>query len=73
MTKIKPTHVSFEIAKFLKEKDYDLEFEHFYTTPNSKMFAFDEKGYTFQIKNVPKKLYKIGQHVTLNNNSVSKN
>jgi hypothetical protein len=70
MTKIKPTHVSFEIAKFLKEKNYDLEFEHFYTTPNSKMFAYDEHFRVYSIKNISKKLYKIGEHVTINNKNV---
>jgi hypothetical protein len=67
---IQPTYVSFEQAKALKEKGFDVQCNCFYTKPNSKMFGVDEHGRIYPIKNTPKKLYRIGEYATLNTSSV---
>ena len=45
------TPVSFELAKLLKEKGYDLSTEGFYTKPKCKLFAIDEHGRYYPIVN----------------------
>ena len=64
--------VSFPIAKLLKEKEFDKNEEvyKFYVKPRSKMFGTDEKGRYYPMKNIPKKLYTIGEHAALNSTSV---
>lgn len=63
--------VSFEVAKLAEEVGFDIECLSFYVKPNSKMFGIDEKGRYYPIKSISKKLYKIGQHATLNIENVS--
>ncbi len=63
---IKPTYVTFEQAKWLKEKGFDIQCLRFYTKPNSKMFGIDEHYRNYPIKNISKKLYTIGEHAVLN-------
>lgn len=58
--------VNFELAKLLKKKGFEGDYSHFYTSPNSKMFGLDEHKREFPIKNISKKLYTIGEYVTLN-------
>lgn len=60
------TQISFEIAKLLKEKGFDKETLHFYTKPRSKMFGIDEHYRNYPIKNISKKLYKVGEYLVLN-------
>lgn len=64
--------VSYPIAKLLKEKGFDKTdgIYNFYVKPNSKMFGIDEKGRAYSIKNIAKKLYKIGEYATLNDKNV---
>ena len=62
--------VDFDVAKLLKEKEFEQETLHFYTKPNSKMFGIDEHGRAYKIKNSTKELYKCGENVTLNSTSV---
>lgn len=62
--------IDFETAKLAKEVGFDEETLHFYVKPNSKMFGVDEQGRTFPIKNIPKKLYTVGKHATLNHKNV---
>lgn len=62
--------ISFETAKLLKEKGFDLETLHFYTKPNSKMFGIDEHGRTYSIKNIPKKLYTSGEECALRSENI---
>ena len=64
--KIKPTYVTFEQAKWLKEKGFNEECIMFYTQPNSKMFGIDEHGRYYSIKNKPKTLWIMGNVATLN-------
>ena len=45
------TPVSFELAKLLKEKGYDLSTEGFYPKPKCKLFAIDEHGRYYPIVN----------------------
>ena len=45
------TLVSFELAKLLKEKGYDLSTEGFYPKPKCKLFAIDEHGRYYPIVN----------------------
>jgi hypothetical protein len=64
---IKPTYVTFEQAKLLKEKGFDEECNRFYTKPNSKLFGIDEHGRTYgPIKNKPNVLWIVGNVVALN-------
>ena len=60
------TPVSFNLAKLLKEKEFDKQCLNFYTKPNSKMFGIDEHYRNYPIKNVSKKLYTVGVHAVLN-------
>ena len=64
------TPVSFELAKLLKEKRFDVVGLYFYSNPNSKMFGIDEQGRYYPIKNIPKKLYRFDEYVVQNNNNV---
>jgi hypothetical protein len=63
---IKPTYVTHEQAKWLKEKGFNEECIMFYTQPNSKMFGIDEHGRYYSIKNKPKTLWIMGNVATLN-------
>lgn len=65
---MKESLVTFKTAKLAKEKGFNniSNILYFYTKPKSKMFGIDEKGRYYPIKNTPKKLYKIGEHATLN-------
>jgi hypothetical protein len=63
---IKPTYVTYEQAKLLKEKGFNEECIMFYTQPNSKMFGIDEHGRYYSIKNKPKTLWIVGNVATLN-------
>jgi hypothetical protein len=63
---IKPTHITFEQAKWLKKKGFNEECIMFYTQPNSKMFGIDEHGRYYSIKNKPKTLWIVGNVATLN-------
>jgi hypothetical protein len=63
-------NVSFDIAKLLNSKDFDIKCLHFYTKPNSTMFGIDEHNKIYPIKNTSKKLYKEGEHAALNIKSV---
>lgn len=59
--------IPYDEALALKELGFNEKcFNRFYTKPNSKMFGIDEHGRSYLIKNVSKKLYTIGEHVTLN-------
>jgi len=62
--------VQFETAVLAKEKECDLISLHFYVKPSSKMFGLDEKNRSYSIKNIPKKLYTIGEHATLSEKNV---
>jgi hypothetical protein len=64
-SKIEPHYVDFNTAKLLKEKEFKENCNRFYTKSNSKMFGIDEHGRYYPIKNTPKKLYTIGEHVAL--------
>ena len=57
---IKPTYVTFEQAKLLKEKQFDEECSRFYVKPNCKLFGIDEHGRYYPIKNKPKELWIVG-------------
>lgn len=59
------THVSFEIAKLLKDKEFDTQTLHFYTKPNSKMFGIDEHGRYYPMKNKAKSLWTTGNAAAL--------
>lgn len=58
--------ITFETAVLAKSKGFDLETLHFYTKPNSKMFGIDEHYRNYPIKNISKKLYRVGVHAVLN-------
>ena len=60
------TEINFPLAKLLKEKGFEGNYSHFYTTPNSKMFGIDEHHRFYPITNIPKKLYTVGIHAALN-------
>ena len=59
------TPVSFEIAKLLKEKGYDILNLYFYTKPNTKMFGIDEHGRYYPMKNKAKSLWTTGNAAAL--------
>ena len=51
----------------LKELGFDEPcLNRFYTKSKSKMFALDEKGGHYPIRNTSKKLYTLGEHFVLN-------
>ena len=62
--------VSFDVAVLAKKVGFDIETLYFYTKPNSKMFGIDEKGRSYSIKNISKKLYNCGDYATLNEKNV---
>jgi hypothetical protein len=63
--------IPYEQALELKELGFNEEsFNRFYTKPKCKMFGIDEKGRTYPIKNIPKKLYTIGECCVLNEDNV---
>ncbi len=62
---IERTYTTSEQSKLLKEKGFDLQVCRFYTKPNAKIFAVDEHGRHYPIKNTPKKLYVIGENFVL--------
>ena len=57
---IKPTYVTFEQAKWLKEKGFDEECNKFYVKQNAKIFGIDEHGRYYKSVNIPKKLHTVG-------------
>ena len=62
---IERTYTTSEQSKLLKEKGFDFQVCRFYTKPNAKIFAVDEHGRHYPIKNTPKKLYVIGENFVL--------
>ena len=52
------TPVSFELAKLLKEKGYDLSTERFYPKPKCKLFGIDEHGRLYPIVNKTQTYFK---------------
>ena len=62
--------INFELAKLAKDKGFDVESLYFYTKPNSKMYAIDEKNRAYKIKNTARELYECGKHAALNRESV---
>jgi hypothetical protein len=63
--------IPYKQALELKELGFNEEsFNRFYTKPKCKMFGIDEKGRTYPIKNIPKKLYTIGECCVLNEDNV---
>lgn len=54
--------ISFETAKLAKEKGFDKEFSYFYVTKNSKIYGIDEYGGLYNVKNIFKKIYKVGDY-----------
>lgn len=58
------TPVSFEIAKLLKEKGFDLSTERFYPKPKCKLFGIDEHGSCYPIVNKTQ-TYFIGKAAVL--------
>jgi hypothetical protein len=62
---IEPSYITSEQSKLLKKKGFDWQVCRFYTKPNAKIFAVDEHGRYYPIKNTPKKLYVIGENFVL--------
>jgi hypothetical protein len=64
--------IPYELALELKQLKFDDEecFGRFYTKPRCKMFSVDENGRHYLIKNIPKKLYTLGEHFVLNDGNV---
>jgi hypothetical protein len=63
--------IPYELALELKKLGFeDSSFGRFYTKPNCKMFNVDEKGRAYPIKNISKKLYKVGEDYVLNDENV---
>jgi hypothetical protein len=62
---IERTYTTSEQSKLLKEKGFDWQVGRFYTKPNAKIFAVDEHGRHYPIKNTPKKLYVVGENFVL--------
>jgi hypothetical protein len=68
---MKPEFIPYELALELKQLGFDdSSFGRFYTKPNCKMFNVDEKGRAYPIKNISKKLYKVGEDYVLNDGNV---
>lgn len=64
------TLVSFKVAELAKKKGFNVESLKFYTKPRSKMYGLDEEGRPYPIKNIPKKIYTVGEDATLNTENV---
>lgn len=64
------TPVNFELAKLLKEKEFEEISSNFYTNPRCKMFGIDEHGRYYPIKNKAKSLWISGNAVTLDSKHV---
>ena len=58
------TPVSFELAKLLKDKRFDLSTEKFYPKPKCKLFGIDEYGKSYPIVNKTQ-TYFIGKAAVL--------
>ena len=59
---------NYEQSLDLKELGFGFDdelFGKFYTKPNCKMFGIDEHGRYYNIKNIPKKLYTVGEYAVL--------